>query len=77
MCEHVGRVHDCPSDTCSPIGFVRIDHNYPSDCYRIGKASADGQTNSRKWYRIRLTNQKKGFINSFFCEGSKIPRCKR
>ncbi|CAF1411405.1 unnamed protein product [Adineta ricciae] len=76
-CEHSGRVHRCPSDTCSPVGRVQIYQKYSSDCYQTGQPSADGQTFSQKWYRIYLPNKAKGFVNSFFCEGVKIPRCKR
>ncbi|CAF1511346.1 unnamed protein product [Adineta ricciae] len=68
-CQRAGPVNKCAADTCETVGFVRIDHKYPSDCYVFGQPHADGQQNSPKWYRITLPNGKKGFVNAFYCNG--------
>ncbi|CAF1511374.1 unnamed protein product [Adineta ricciae] len=75
LCRRIGPANRCPADTCDPVGIVRIDHQYPSECYVIGEPHADGQQKSRKWYKITLPNGKQGFINMFYCNGD-VPRCK-
>ncbi len=63
LCSRKVAAHTCAKMSCEAIGYIKYQHYYPCNCYKLEKTLSK----KIKWYQIIAPNGQYAYVTDTFC----------